>query len=328
MSVLSFVLQVAAIAALCSGVASVVVLAMVMAARPLLQRLTAARRADLLLLAALLPALICVAVVLGAAAPPLLAAAGLGPDHCPTHTHHAHLCLVHSARLQAPVALLGAVTWAVFAFRAAWLWASLRDTRRRLAVLEQLGAPRGPSRFPVIAVPGALGLCHAAGVFRRRVVVSADLLERLDASEARAALAHEEAHLHRRDPAACLALAVARLCWLPGLNAPLHRGFHAAMEQACDAEAAARVGDAPLVAGALVKVASLQAAPASAAVPAFGEGALEARVHRLLGETPPRTAAPLALAVIGCAAVTAAATAALGADVLHHAAETALHLLF
>ena len=328
MSALAFVLQCAAIAALASGAASLLLLALTLPARPLLQRLTAARRADALLLAAVLPALACLAVVLGAATPPLLAALGLGADHCPTHTHHAHLCLLHPGRLHSAVAALGAVSLAVLTFRAAWLLSSLRDTRRRLDVLEQLGSARPGSRFPVIAVRGARGLCHSAGVFSRRIFVSSELLETLSTDEARAALAHEEAHLTRRDPLSCLALSVAKLFWLPGLAALLQRDFHAAMEEACDADAARSLGDAALVASALVNVATLQSEQARDAVPAFGEGALEARVHKLLGERPPKVAASLAAALLLAAGAAAAVTTAVGADALHHAAETALHLLF
>lgn len=328
MAPLAFVLECAALAALVGGATSLLAAAVGQVLQPLVRTAAPARRADLAFVLGALPAVAAIAVVLAAAAPSLAGALGLAADHCPTHLHHVHLCLVHGAGLRPLLAAVGASSLALFLFRAAALGAHVVETRRSLAALERLGA-RAPGRFPLVAVPGAPRLCHAVGVRRPRIVVSAELQRALQPADWEAALAHEEAHLRRRDPLAFLVLSLAGLFSLPPLARRAHRDFAQAVEEACDLEAAAAVRSPSQVARALVEVAALQrSAPGPAIAAAFGETALERRVQRLLGEAPGRVAPARALLLSLAALAAGLAAALLHADGLHHAVETALHHWF
>lgn len=328
MAPLAFALECAALAALVGGGTSLLASAAGLLLRPLVRGAPPARRADLAFLLGALPAVAAIAVVLAAAAPSLLGALGLAADHCPSHQHHVHLCLVHGAGLRPLLAALGAASLAVFLFRAAALGARHGETRKSLAALERLGTTSA-GRFPLVAVPGGPRLCHAVGVWRPRIVVSAELRGALSGAEWEAALAHEEAHLRRRDPAAFLALSLAGLFALPPLARRVHRAFAQAVEEACDVEAALAVHSPGLVARALVEVAALQrGVPQPAIEAAFGETALERRVQLLLGDSPPRLAPARALALCLGALALGLGAALFHAHWLHHAVETALHHWF
>jgi Zn-dependent protease with chaperone function len=256
----------------------------------------------------------------------VMAVLGWGRDHCASHGHHLHLCLLHSAGLRPTLAVIGALALAVFLFRAGALVHRIVRMRARLAALEALGTSR-PGPFPVVLLPGAPRLCHAAGTFHRRILLSASIEEALPPRELEGALAHEEAHLRRRDPLMGLLLASAGLFMPPLLARAFLTTWQAASEEACDADAVETVGDSTLVASALVKMAALQQRASQAGAPAFGEVALERRIRLLLDGQVRGAMVSLALMA---AAVTAAVTlllALLHSSFLHHAVETALSLI-
>jgi hypothetical protein len=328
-SLLGFVLECAAVAAAVGAATGVACAALALASRPLLHRLPPARRADAFFVLGASPALAAVAVVSSAAAPSLLAAVGLAADHCSGHTHHVHLCILHSAGLRPALAALGALAAAVFLFRAGSALGRAVDSVRLLRALEQLGQ-RSAGAFPLVLVPGSPWLCHAAGPFDRRVLLSSSLSAVLPSAELGAALAHEHAHLNRRDPLARLVLHVAGLAMPPLLDRFFLTGYSAAAEEACDAEAAACTGNACTVADALVKVAELQrsAGNAAAASLAFGEGALERRVRALTSERLARPRAARGLLVLTLLVAAGLSLALSHAAMVHHTVETLLHLTF
>ncbi|MCY1021752.1 M56 family metallopeptidase [Pyxidicoccus sp. MSG2] len=324
-SALAFLLECAAVAAAVGVLASLLVGGVSMLSWPSL-RLRPALRADGAFVLGTLPAVVALAVVAAAAAPSLSAMLGWSHDHCGSHGHHLHLCILHSSGLRPVLAVVGAAALATFIFRAGALMSRVMRTRALLAALEALGSSR-PGAFPVVAVPGAPRLCHAAGVLRRRILMSASLDGAMAPSELRGALAHEEAHLRRRDPLAALLLSFAGLFAPPPLARVFLSVYQTAAEEACDAEAVLAVGDGTVVAEALVKMAALQRrASTVAGVPAFGKLALEQRVRHLLdGEARP--AAPSrALLLAAGAGAGVLSFALLHAAFLHHAVETALHL--
>ncbi|WNG50467.1 hypothetical protein F0U60_44810 [Archangium minus] len=328
MATLAFLLECAATAALVGTAVSLLVWPTLLMLRARALQRVPALRADLAFVLGTLPALASVGVVAAAAAPPLAAALGLADDHCLGHGHHVHLCFLHTATVRPVLAAVGAFSLAVFLFRAGDVVLRLLRVRARLSALESLGTPR-PGLFPIVAVPGAPRLCHAVGLVRRRILLSASLEEALTQEEVRSALAHEEAHLRRREPLLGLLLGVAGLFAVPFLARACVAAYQTAAEEACDAEAAAAVGDGGLVAGALVKVATLQRRLSNVAgeMPAFGALALERRVRLLLDEEARATSAQ-ALRVAGVMAFAAGLLAVAYTSFLHHAVETALHLLF
>jgi Zn-dependent protease with chaperone function len=201
--------------------------------------------------------------------------------------------------------------------------------RTRVAALVALGSRREGAAFPVVAVPGNARLCHATGLHRRRILLSAQMEEALSPAALSSALAHEEAHLHRRDPLIGLLLAVGGLFAPPLLSRLFLDGFRRAAEEACDAEAAQAVGDGTVVAAALVQVAALQrqALPALDGTPAFGELALERRVQLLLDGPGPSGGPGRALRVTLALSSAAVLLSFTQSAFLHHAVETLLHFL-
>lgn len=166
-----------------------------------------------------------------------------------------------------------------------------------------------------------------AGLLRPRIFVSQGLLSAIDQRGLSTILAHERAHVRRRDPLRRLLASPALAFHLPGVAASLESDLARAHEYAADWEAAGSVGDAPGVAEALVQVARLQlvAAPAAAQSAAIGGADLEARVQDLLCAVDRRNAPGLAAL---CAALAAAfATAVTFAVPLHEAAEAIVTLL-
>jgi beta-lactamase regulating signal transducer with metallopeptidase domain len=141
-------------------------------------------------------------------------------------------------------------------------------------------------RVDVVATDAAFAVTH--GLWRPRILLSAGLVDVLDAAELTAVLVHERQHLVARDP---LRLLGARLLAGYGWFLPLLRWWTERLalrrELAADRAATTRTGVAA-VAGALLKLAD-RAAPATvmAANPA---GNLPERIAHLEGQRPARRA--------------------------------------
>jgi Zn-dependent protease with chaperone function len=326
---LSFLLECSAVVAL---VATAVSLVAALANGGLLgvtRRLSPSLRADLSFLLGLLPAGLSLSVLAATVAPSVASVLGLAEDHCVQHSHHLHLCLLHASAPRPALALLGAAGLALFLFRTGSLVWRTVTRGARLSALERLGTSR-PGEFPIISIPGAPHLCHATGLSRRRILLSASLSEALSPEQLRSALAHEAAHLHRRDPLAGVLLSVAGLLVPPFLARFLLDSWRMAAEEACDAEAARRMGDGGVVAEALLEVARLrhQSMLAVGSAPAFGELALERRVRLLLDGGGRASASARALVAAALSGTAGLFLALAHASFLHHAVETLLHQLF
>lgn len=169
---------------------------------------------------------------------------------------------------------------------------TLGDLVERLAPVFGLRRPR------TYLLPSCPGGAFAAGVRRPLLVVDPRLLDDLDARELEGVVAHELAHLSRRDPLTSLAVGVVRdvAFFVP----PLHlaaRWLRREQEEGADELAAARTGRPASLASGILKVLDAGARGrtprvACAAValrpsPAYGYGApparaVTARVERLL----------------------------------------------
>ncbi len=271
-----------------------------------------------------------IAAATGMALPVLSPEALLGRCHCIAHPHHLHLCLEHASFSWALVvtaaiglaALVPRARALVALGRDYFLTASWASELRTSATLEVEG-----TRIDVVEEAGA----HAwtVGVGRPRVVVCRSLWSSLDADGRAAVIAHERAHLARRDPM-MLVLLRAATCFLPTSAADrLLRGWRRAAEVACDRLAARWVGDAGAVASALVVCGRLQLDRSShRAAMGVAQDDLELRVRALLddGVLPLEPAAKrgdLASALSVAAFGGVLVAVALGHDA-HHALETAL----
>ncbi len=246
-----------------------------------------ARHRALFLLAAL-PLLVATTLLLSASLPALLSLAMPALDHCPQHDdHHAHLCFVHL-----PHAGIGTLSAIVLAMTAAWALAraafASTDLQRASRVLASLAAT-GERRGDITLVDVDAPLCVAAGVFAPRILVSRSLAAGLDRAQHAAMLAHERAHVRRRD--ALVSTLAEALCalHLPTEARWITRELAIAAEQACDEDAAEVVGDRFAVADAILHVARLaQRSPLHKAAPAIGQLAIERRVEALTEGSRPR----------------------------------------
>ncbi len=183
-------------------------------------------------------------------------------------------------------ALLGAGLVASGLWRAlAALFATRRLVRAWRDGARRLHLPDVPA--PVYRIDHTFPVVAAVGIFRARLFLARSVVDRLSPAELRAVLAHEAAHLQRRDN---LKRWLIRCCPpVPtGWGERLSREWEAASEAAADERAAGRDRRAARhLASALVKVARLSppgARLSASAVALLSEGDLGGRVERLLTE--------------------------------------------
>jgi Zn-dependent protease with chaperone function len=284
----------------------------------------AARRADAAFVIGLTPMLVTVSLWGALLLPSVLHIMGIRVDHCASHSHHAHLCAIHSVGPGLALVALGALALALAIWRGARLGRAQLRSMRLVQDLENLGLVRDGGPFPIVEIPGSPRICLAAGGWRRRVLMSGAIVRQLDFMEVQAALAHEQAHLIRHDPLLKIVLAWAGLCSTPSAATAAQQSFADAAEEASDAQAAEAVG-ALQVAGSLVSMARLTRASAPATCMAFGDCSLERRVTALVEGTP-RTQPSRSMALAVAMGSTAAMATTISADGIHHAVETMLQL--
>jgi beta-lactamase regulating signal transducer with metallopeptidase domain len=184
---------------------------------------------------------------------------------------------------------------AVGAVRAAYFLARMRGFA---ASIQAAAVPAGfeLEGVPVYRISAKQPLCFTMGVVRPGVYFSDPLREALSARDFEAVLAHEAAHVRRRDPALrTLLFLFFVLLPLPGSRL-LMAQWEQAAERQCDAEAAAHIGSGTDVAAALIRVAQANTlAPAIPAGPCFAvvDDDIEGRVHALLScNCRPRSSVP------------------------------------
>jgi Zn-dependent protease with chaperone function len=269
-------------------------------------------------------------VLLGAAVVTILIGESLlGADHCSTHDHHAHLCLVHGiawADRGWAVALVAASAAAVLARGAALAHSMLRGARlmRRLrwTTRNQLGEPDA-----MHVVPSERPFCFVAGLRRPRIFVSTAARRVLAEDEWQAMLAHERDHIEHGDLRHRLVLELLLLFAVPGASAIVREHWESATERLRDAGAAAHATP-EAVASALVRMAKaalrLKAGQLASFTPP-ADSDLARRITSLLersplGEDDARRVAGIALVSAGALALLAVVLA----EPLHHALETLL----
>ena len=215
---------------------------------------------------------------------------------------------------------------------AGWFAIDLARVRRSLGVRRPPSDPRLASSLARIAGTFALGpieltesvhLASPTAFAARAICVPAQGLGLLADSELDAVLAHELAHLERRDPLwFMIAELVQAALWMQPLNRYIVARLRRSAEIACDERAVAVTGDARGLAEALCRLAHAAFDSAQASFPGAvrAPGVLVERVRRLAGASPgsPRPpshplaarsgAATLLLAsvAIGCSGVTVA----------------------
>jgi len=146
--------------------------------------------------------------------------------------------------------------------------------------------------LPAFAIDEPFPLIAVVGVVRPRLYVARQVLERCTPGELAGIVAHETAHVSRRDNLKRLLLrACPDILAFSPMGARIERAWTEASERAADDNAAARTGSRLDLAAALVKVARSLVAPAptDGVLAAFcREEEITTRVRRLLHPAPER----------------------------------------
>ncbi len=261
-------------------------------------------------------------VVLGAAlAPSILASFWPALDHCAAHDdHHDHFCLLHPPHG-------GSVhVWTLLAM-VCLVPVGLRLVRtvRRLveahAAIREVRRAARPAADGTLRIETDLPMCAAIGLTDTAVLVSDGARSRVSVEHLAIMLAHERAHVARRDVLRHALALLAATAHAPSTGVAFLHELAVAREQACDEAAAHAHGDRLSVAEAILHAARVfgadPALPSAASAP-FGPAALASRVASLI-EDPlslPRAAKP---SVLGALAITTLALPA-----VHHVLETLL----
>lgn len=269
-------------------IAVCVIAALSAALYPLMRRglrtLRPATRADILLGWALAP------IVLGtviAFSPWVLSALHIGPAECGRLSDSfLAICGPDCALGRALPIVFAVLLMAPFAW---FVWVTGRRVRQamllngRIGALVAVGETQAGTDVAVIASDEPLAF--AAGWRRCRIIVASCLQRKLSDSEMRTVLAHERAHVARRDIIRHFLAETGATVHLPWVRAALLCDLRAATEQACDEVAARVIGDRLSVAETLLRVERV-----------FGQRglALTAPVHLLGGDVPARVEALLA----------------------------------
>lgn len=285
------------------------------------------RHRAIVLLAAL-PVLTALALLVAVSLPSLLALGLPGLDHCTAHDDgHAHLCFTHLPVTHVHMGLsLGlALLLAYGVMRAAR--AGRRLARALLVVrsLARVGEEQSDRGFTIIDTTQPV--CLTAGLLRPRVLISRSLLGALDSREQTVVLAHERAHVRRRDALTASVARALAVFHLPEVGRWLVSELEVAAEQVCDEEAAT-LTDRVTVAAAILKVEravwhSTEAQSLGLASVAFGARAVERRVEALLAEPQH----PTSLLALSSALALTFGALLVHADELHHTAEFLLSVV-
>lgn len=204
----------------------------------------------------------------------------------------------------APIAVpLLVATWVGIATtRLGWRLLATRRVFRRASRSARAGSPpaevvavarrlAADLRVPVpdvAVVPTCPGGAYVAGRRRPVLVIGRDLLNRLDEEELEGVIAHELAHVRRRDNLVALAVGAVRdvTFFIPGGGWAL-RQLHREREVAADQVAVRLTGRPGALASGLLKVLEGPPVRGHACAALVPEGTLVGRVQRLVDDRPP-----------------------------------------
>ena len=243
-------------------------------------------------------------------------------DHCLSHTaaDHAHLCLVH------PPSAAGAwLGWVIVLGAVVGLGRPLfRDVVRTLGsarLVRQLVLTAPPGDDDGVRLVSSERPIAAATAVGSEVIVSTSLVDALSPELLSAVIAHERAHVQRRDPWRRMCAMLLSEGHLPGAREALLSDLELACEQASDETAAEQIGDRVRMAQALLAVARLLPSLPQAPVPVamgFGGSSITARVDALLAPPMGEGHATTELAWLVLATAASVASAGPGHHLIEH----------
>ncbi|NWF37973.1 M56 family metallopeptidase [Mariprofundus sp. NF] len=256
-------------------------------ARQRLAKLPPQLRSNILLGWLVAPAFIGGVLSLLSFMPSLISLFGFVPDHCSVHDGHLHLCLIHpplpvdSSILQFFLVTLVGVT--IY-----FIGISIFDLLRAHKFQRTLMAASYPHEtYPIRIVDWDMPLALSAGIRRMRVFISSQLVETLSPKQLEVVIAHEQAHLSRRDPLRHFIAHAFSFAHIPWLRKGLLMDFDLATEQTCDDLAATKTGGRLHVADTILAVERLfimRRLPSM--VMSISGSNITARVESLLAQPP------------------------------------------
>lgn len=269
------------------------------------------------------PLVLGLSALLSVMLPSLLGMLWPSQDHCLVHGGHSHLCFVHASHHVG-----GWSGWLLVGVAGGWLGAQLfvgtRALLRAFAIVRQLSRHARHDRARGFwIIPTDAVLCLSVGLLRPRLMVSEGLLSKAAPDELAIMLAHERAHVHRRDTLVHALVRAAGVMSTPSARRSLLRALELAAEQSCDEHAAARAGDRLCVAETILSLERHIGAAAfrsSPLIAGFGSSSVPQRVEALL--QPPRENGAYARLAAACICALAIVLAAY--EPLHHATESLL----
>ena len=186
--------------------------------------------------------------------PSLLNRLGIPAGHCHNHAERfPHICLsdpLFSGAETLPWFLIVALTVLLAGFLAAQ-GVHLHRVARLKAVLRFAGGEDGAG-FKLI--PWQRPVAFTAGFWTPRIFISSRLRQVLSAEHFQVVLTHEQAHARHRDPLRKYLGVALSLLHLAPTRQRILKDLTLATEQACDADAAAKIGDSLKVAEAILAV--------------------------------------------------------------------------
>ncbi|MDX8402926.1 MAG: M48 family metalloprotease [Mariprofundaceae bacterium] len=294
--------------------------------RQRMAKLSPKLRSTTLLIWLVAPALIGAVLSLLSFMPSIISLFGFVPDHCSVHDGHLHLCLIHpplpvdNSFLQLfLVTLVGATVY--------FVGTPVIDLLRAHKFQRTLMMASRPHEIePVRVVDWDMPLALSAGIRRMRVFISSQLIQALSPQQLDVVIAHEQAHLSRRDPLRHFITHALSFAHIPRLRKDLLMDFDLATEQACDEVAAAQTGGRLHVADTILVVERLfimRRVPSM--VMSISGSNISARVESLLAHSPVCEPVSSGHRNLLAAGVLIAAFAMM--DDLHHFTESVLQLI-
>lgn len=222
--------------------------------RQRIAKLSPELRSTTLLAWLIAPALIGAMLSLLSFMPSIISLFAFVPDHCSIHDGHLHLCLIHPP-LPVESSILQLLLAALVGISAFFIGTPLVDLLRAHKFHRSLMmASRHHETDPVRVVDWDMPLALSVGFRRMRVFISSQLMQTLSPQQLNVVIAHEQAHVSRRDPLRHFIAHAFSFVHIPWLRKALLNDFELATEQACDEVAARKVGDRLQVADTIISV--------------------------------------------------------------------------
>jgi beta-lactamase regulating signal transducer with metallopeptidase domain len=294
--------------------------------RQQLANLSPKLRSNVLLVWLLAPVLIGGMLSLLSFMPSLISMFGFVADHCNVHDGHLHLCLIHPPLpIDSTIFQFFLVT--LIGISVVFIGIPVFDVLRAHKFQRTLMMASLPhDTHPVHVVDWDMPLALSAGVRCMKIFISSQLVQALSPKQLEIVIAHEQAHLSRRDPLRHFVAHAFSFAHIPCLRKVLLMDFDLATEQACDELAAAQTDGRLHVADTILAVErmfNMRRLPSM--VMSISGSNITARVESLVA--PPSVCEPVSKGYLSLLGIGILLAMLAIMDDLHHFTESILQLM-